>query len=115
MSTTSTLVSSADVDGTDVYGTGGDKIGHIDHLMIDKETGKIAFAVMHFGGFLGIGEETHPVPWGKLTYDTGKHGFVTDISAEQLQGAPLDRDNWYHDRTWEQNIYDHYAVPYYWI
>lgn len=59
------LVSSDDVDGTDVYGNDGAHIGTIDHLMIDKQSGRVAYAVMGFGGFLGLGEDHHPVPWGK--------------------------------------------------
>lgn len=113
--TPATLVSSNDVNGTAVYGTGGDKVGEIDHLMIDKQTGKVSYAVMGFGGFLGLGEEHYPVPWQKLTYDTSKGGFVTDISKEQLEGAPERRSDWHRDRDWEQRTHDHYMVPYYWM
>ncbi len=109
------LVSSSDVDGTDVYGTGGDKVGHIDHLMIDKQSGKVAYAVMQFGGFMGMGGDNHPVPWGKLTYDTSKDGFVTDITKEQLEGAPSRNDDWDRDRAWEEKAHTYYGTPGYWI
>jgi len=113
-STTGSLISSSDVNGTDVYGRTGDKVGQIDHLMIDKQSGKVAYAVMHFGGFLGIGEDEHPVPWQKLDYDTSKDGFVTDITEEQLKGAPERGTNWRTDRDWEKRTHDYYAVTPYW-
>lgn len=110
-----TLVSSADVNGTGVYNPAGDHVGDIDHLMIDKESGRVAYAVMGFGGFLGLGEEYYPVPWDALSYSTAQGGFVTDITKEQLQGAPQRTDTWYKDREWEKSTFDHFGVPYYWI
>lgn len=117
MTTESTghLVSSSDVTGTEVYGIDGTKIGAIDHLMIDKQSGKVAYAVMGFGGFLGMGEEHYPVPWRKLRYDTGVGGFVTDITEEAVKGAPVTTDNWYADRDWEQRTHEHYRAENYWL
>ncbi|MGJ8546466.1 MAG: PRC-barrel domain-containing protein [Sulfitobacter sp.] len=115
MSQASPMVSSHDVNGTNVHAPDGAKIGHIDHLMIDKESGNIAYAVMAFGGFLGMGEEHHPVPWKSLRYDTAHEGFVTDITEEQLKGAPERQDRWTNDRDWEKRTFDHYGVPYYWF
>ncbi len=109
------LVSSSDVNGTEVYGPGGSHIGSIDHLMIDKQSGNVAYAVMGFGGFLGMGEEHQPVPWSKLQFDTGKNGFVTDITEEQVKGAPERRDDWYADRDWEQRTHEHYRAQNYWL
>ena len=109
------LVSSSDVNGTVVYGSDGSNIGTIDHLMIDKQSGKVAYAVMGFGGFLGLGEDHHPIPWGKLRYDTTRNGFVTDITEQELSGAPARSDNWYADRDWEQRAHAYYGVPQYWI
>jgi sporulation protein YlmC with PRC-barrel domain len=114
-STRGNLVSSSDVNGTEVYGRDGAHIGSIDHLMIDKQSGKVAYAVMGFGGFLGMGEDHHPIPWGKLSYDTSKGGFVTDITEREVSGAPQRSDNWYGDRDWEQRTHDYYRMPYYWI
>ena len=111
----STMVSSSDVNGTEVYSPTGDHLGHIDHLMIDKLSGQIAYAVMGFGGFLGMGEAHHPVPWKKLSYDTSLGGFVTDITQEQLTGAPTWGDNWYDDRDYQRRNYDYYGVAPYWI
>jgi sporulation protein YlmC with PRC-barrel domain len=111
----STMVSSREVNGTEVYSPTGDHLGQIDHLMIDKQSGQIAYAVMSFGGFLGIGEGEHPVPWKKLTYDTDLGGFVTDITQEQLTGAPAWGDNWYDDRDYQRRNYDYYGVAPYWV
>ncbi|UOA29353.1 PRC-barrel domain-containing protein [Pseudosulfitobacter sp. DSM 107133] len=114
-STQRNLVSSSDVNGTTVYGSDGANIGTIDHLMIDKVSGKVAYAVMGFGGFLGLGEDHFPVPWGKLRYDTEKGGFVTDITESQVTGAPDRRDDWYADPDWERRTHEHYGVPFYWM
>ena len=111
----SSLVSSSDVNGTTVYSRDGTHIGSIDHLMIDKQSGKVAYAVMGFGGFLGLGEDHHPVPWGKLEYDTTKERLVTDITEEQVKGAPTRSDGWVTDREWERRTHEHYMVPNYWI
>ena len=110
-----TLVSSADVMGTAVYDQQGAHLGSIDHVMIDKLSGKIAYAVMGFGGVLGIGEEHYPVPWGALRYDVGRGGYVTDITQEQLSGAPPRRGDWQGDRDWETRTHHHYGIPFYWI
>ncbi|MCW5771160.1 MAG: PRC-barrel domain-containing protein, partial [Rhodospirillaceae bacterium] len=73
------LISSSRVEGTDVYNTEGQHIGTIEHIMLDKVTGQTAYAVMSFGGFLGIGEKYHPLPWQALHYDTEKGGYVVAI------------------------------------
>lgn len=109
------LVSSSDVNGTEVYSRNGDHIGTIDHLMIDKQSGRVGYAVMTFGGFLGLGEDAYHVPWSALSYDTGLNGFVTDITREQVEGAPERPDDWDRDRTWEERVYSHYGFPYYWV
>jgi hypothetical protein len=109
------LVSSTDVNGTDVYSPAGDHLGHIDHLMIDKVSGNITYAVMHFGGFLGIGEEAHPIPWKKLRYDVAREGYVTDITKAQLEGAPDLPQDWRSSRDYERRSYDYYGIPPYWV
>ncbi|MEO8242923.1 MAG: PRC-barrel domain-containing protein [bacterium] len=110
-----TLVSSADVNGTDVFGRDGTNVGTIDYLMIDKTSGKVAYAMMRFGGFLGFGEDLFPIPWKSLTYDPAKSGFSTDITAEQLNGAPKRSDRWESDRAWHERTYDYWGLPYYWM
>jgi sporulation protein YlmC with PRC-barrel domain len=112
--TSSALVSSDDVNGTEVYNRKGEHVGEIDHIVIDKKSGKVAYTVMSFGGFLGIGEEHHPIPWGALSYDTSQGGFVTDIDKERLEKAPKHDDNWFADRSWEERAHRHYGVDPYW-
>lgn len=109
------LISSHDVTGTAVHSPTGDHVGDIDHLMIDKQTGKIAYAVMSFGGFLGMGEEHTPIPWGKLRYDVTLGGYVTDITKEQLEGLPRLEPQSHMDRRWEEQAHAHFGMPYYWI
>src|SRR5262249_26535307 len=82
------LIDSDKVEGTKVYRSNGDKIGQIERLMIDKISGKVAYAVMSFGGFLGLGEDYYPVPWSLLTYNRELGGYDVDISDEQLKAAP---------------------------
>jgi sporulation protein YlmC with PRC-barrel domain len=111
------LIESDRVEGTAVYDPQGNHIGSIKRLMIDKKTGKVAYTVMSFGGFLGIGEEEHTVPWNKLDYDTRLGGFRTDVTEEQLRGAPTfyrDRDFDWSDRKRERELHDYWNTPYYW-
>ena len=111
------LIESDRVEGTTVYNAHGDDLGSIKRLMIDKVSGRVAYAVMSFGGFLGIGEEEHAIPWGKLIYDTNLGGYRTDLTVDELQRSPASsRDSEYDwsDRTRERELHDHYRVPYYW-
>ena len=82
------LIESDRVEGTTVYDPQGNNIGSIKHLMIEKISGRVAYAVMSFGGFLGVGTEEHPIPWSKLTYDPNLGGYRTDVTESQLRGAP---------------------------
>ena len=82
------LIGSDKVEGTTVYGAGDEKIGSIERVMIGKRSGKVAYAVLGFGGFLGIGDDHYPVPWSQLTYDTRLGGYVVDIDKDRLSGAP---------------------------
>ena len=111
------LIESDRVEGTTVYDRQGNNVGSIKRLMIEKLSGRVAYAVMSFGSFLGIGGEEHAIPWSKLTYDTRLDGYQTDISETQLQGAPaFSRDrNWdWTDRSRERELHDYYRAPYYW-
>jgi sporulation protein YlmC with PRC-barrel domain len=82
------MISAEKVIGTTVYNASGDDLGTIHDLMLDKRGGRVAYAVMSFGGFLGIGEKYHPLPWHVLTYDEDKGGYNVDLTEEQLRGAP---------------------------
>lgn len=85
---TAALISADKVKGTEVYNEDDEKLGSIDSILIDKVTGEVAYVVMSFGGFLGIGEKYHPLPWHVLEYDTDVGGYRVDLDREMLQGAP---------------------------
>lgn len=110
---TGRLISSDKVTGTAVYNRNGDTLGSIYGLMIDKINGRVAYAVMSFGGFLGIGERYHPLPWGTLTYDTSRGGYVVDLSQDQLEGAPsyAQGDDVWSRPGYGQTVHDYYGVP----
>jgi hypothetical protein len=108
------LISSDKVTGTTVCNRNGETLGSIHGLMIDKVSGRVAYAVMSFGGFLGIGERYHPLPWGTLTYDTGRGGYVVDLSRDQLAEAPsygLEDDVWSRP-DYGRRVHDYYGLPY---
>jgi hypothetical protein len=111
------LIESDRVEGTTVYDPQGNNIGSVKRLMIEKISGRVAYAVMSFGGFLGIGSEEHAIPWSKLTYDTRLGGYRTDITENQLRSAPAfsRQQDWdWSDRNRERELHDHYRAPYYW-
>jgi hypothetical protein len=110
---TDRLISSEKVESTAVYDRRGERLGTVHHLMIDKYTGQVAYAVMSFGGFLGIGESYHPLPWKMLTYDTRLGGYVVDLDRKRLEGAPSytsrQMPDW-SDRSYTGRI-DRYWLP----
>jgi sporulation protein YlmC with PRC-barrel domain len=110
---TDRLISSEKVDGTAVYNRNGDRLGTVDHLMIDKFTGQVEYAVMSFGGFLGMGESYNPVPWRSLTYDVNLGGYVIDTDRGRLESAPRyttsDQPNW-SDRAYTERVDDYWHV-----
>lgn len=83
-----TLISAEKVRGTTVYDSSGEKIGSIDDIVLTKVSGKVAYAVMSFGGFLGIGEKYHPLPWDALHYDTYLDGYQVGMTGEGFREAP---------------------------
>jgi sporulation protein YlmC with PRC-barrel domain len=86
--TYSDVISSDKVEGTAVYNTGGDKLGSIDDLMLDKFSGQVRYAVLEFGGFLGVGTDRYPIPWKVLKYSTDKGGYVVPLDKSALDQAP---------------------------
>ena len=112
-----TAIRATKVIGTAVRNRSGENIGEIKDVVLDKVSNNIVFAVVGFGGFLGIGEKYHPVPWQTLDYDETKNAYVVDFTKEILEGAPSDslegltRDDGkaYRDRTFE-----YYKAPRYW-
>src|ERR1700758_4247852 len=91
------LIGSDKVEGTAVYGADDNKIGSIERVMIDKVSGKVSYAVLGFGGFLGIGNDHYPLPWQSLKYDTRLGGYVAGVTEKQLRGAP----KYYDSRDWD--------------
>ena len=108
------LISSTDVEGTSVYDTGRNNIGTIDHLMIDKVSGTVRYGVISFGGFLGMGQSHHPLPWSALRYDTSLGGYVTSVTEQQLKDSPQFSDDSWSDRSWETRMHQHYGARPYW-
>jgi hypothetical protein len=112
---TDRLISSDKVEGTNVYSARGERLGTIESFMVDKFSGKVAYAVMSFGGFLGIGENYHALPWAKLTYDTRLGGYIVDIDKDTLEGAPIYEPGHdpFVDPMYGRRLYDYYNVPFY--
>jgi len=111
------LVAGSKVSGTSVYNPSGQSIGSIWDIMIDKRSGKVAYAIMSFGGFMGIGEDYHPLPWSTLKYNTTLGGYVVDVSIEQLKNGPSyarDMDPGWGDPAYETKLHDFYGVGPYW-
>lgn len=102
------------IKGTPVHNSFGDKIGHIEDLSIARESGKIRYALMSFGGFLGIGEKFHPLPWNVLSFDTERQGYTLPLTKEELTDAPsytADELAAYggQDVAYSENVYKYYA------
>jgi hypothetical protein len=111
---TTSLIGSDKVEGTAVYGGDNRKIGTLQRVIIDKVSGKVAYAVVSFGGFLGMGEDYYPLPWTNLKYDTSLGGYRVGITEDQLKGAPKFNRNteWdWSDRSRDKAVYDHYDTP----
>lgn len=108
------LIGSDKVEGTAVFGADDNKIGSIERVMIDKISGRVSYAVLGFGGFLGLGNDHYPLPWQSLKYDTALGGYRTGVTETQLRGAPKyqgDTDwNW-GDPSRNRELNDYYGVP----
>lgn len=83
-----TLITASRVNGTPVFNRQGERIGKIADLSIDKHSGQVCYALLDFGGFLGVGDHLHPLPWSQLQYDADKQGFIVALDKAELQQAP---------------------------
>ena len=114
--TSGNLIAAEKVNGTNVYNPAGDTLGSIDDIMIDKVSGRAIYAVMAFGGFLGMGEKFHPLPWETLKYDQTMGGYVVNLDKNMLEGAPnYDRDSeflWTPD--YGRKVDSYYNTPSHW-
>jgi sporulation protein YlmC with PRC-barrel domain len=115
--TSGRLIAADKVEGTYIYNPAGESLGSVEDVMIDKVSGKIAYAVVGFGGFLGIGDRHYPLPWEKLKYDTNMGGYVVDLDKRTLEGAPsyaTDEQAAWEDPAWGRRVYDYYGAHPYW-
>ena len=111
---TVSLIGSDKVEGTAVYGADDRKIGSVQRVMIDKVSGKVAYAVVSFGGFLGMGEDYYPMPWQSLKYDTRVDGYRAAVTEDRLKGAPKfsQSQSWdWSNRENDRRVYDYYKTP----
>jgi hypothetical protein len=112
------LIASDKVEGTPVFQPDGWRIGQIERLMLDKVSGTVAYAVMSFGGFVGIGHHHYPVPWPMLDYNTEYKGYTVNLTREQIEEAPKLHPE-HEDHVWSSeyghDVYGFYGVPPYWM
>ena len=111
------VLSASTICGDAVVNSSGEKLGKIEELMIDLENGRVAYAVLSFGGFLGIGDKLFAIPFEALELDPENHRFVLDVSREKLEQAPgFDKNDWpdFADPRFGQEVYGYYDITTYW-
>lgn len=111
------LISSRRVEGTNVYDAGEHKLGNIHSVMIDKRSGQAAYALLSFGGVLGVGSHVHPIPWQALTYDVDLDGYRIEMTRDQLRNAPrlsLDDTDRPIDREHAEEVRSYYGTMPWW-
>ena len=111
------LMLASTLEGNSVINREGEKLGSIDEIMLDVPMGRIAYAVLSSGGFLGVGDKLFAIPWGALTLDTDNKCFILDVSKERLEKAPgFDKDHWpsLADQSWASNVHRYYVTQPYW-
>lgn len=110
-------LSSSSISGTTVVNKAGEELGKIKDLMINLKDGRIAYAVLSFGGFLGIGDKLFAMPWEAFNVDSKDEKFILNVSKEKLENAPgFDKDNWptHANDDYLTRVYDHYGYRPYW-
>ncbi|MBB5419609.1 sporulation protein YlmC with PRC-barrel domain [Paraburkholderia atlantica] len=111
------VMAAATLDGNKVISSDGEHIGKIKDIMLDVRSGRIAYAVLSSGGFLGIGDKLLAIPWSALTLDTQEKCFVLNMVAERVKNAPgFDKDHWpsMADQTWATTVHQYYGSEPYW-
>ena len=108
---TSQLIASDKVEGTAVYNRSSERLGSVYNFMVNKRSGQVAYAVLSFGGFLGMGSSYHPLPWKELTYDRSLGGYVVNRTKEQLEEAPSYSASELH--SWDDAVYSGRIDDYY--
>jgi sporulation protein YlmC with PRC-barrel domain len=105
------------LEGNDVKNTAGEHLGAINHIMLDVPTGRVAYAVLSFGGFLGMGDKLFAIPWRALNLDTENKCFILDVSKDELKQVPgFDKDRWpsMADEQWARELHRFYRTTPYW-
>lgn len=111
------VLSASSMIGNKVCNVHGEDLGKVDEIMLDTEHNRIAYAVVSFGTFLGLGGKLFAVPWEALAIDCEDKCFILDVTKERLENAPgFDKDNWpvFADRTWGHEVYSYYTLEPYW-
>lgn len=107
------LIPADRVSGADVYSKAGDKLGKIEDVAIEKVSGEVAYAILSFGGLLGLGSKYHPVPWKLLKYDEDKRAYVIPLTKSDLETAPMidetELSGW-NDELSREAIYGYYST-----
>ncbi len=109
------LLSTGSLNGTKIVNLDGEDLGKLEEIMLHVDSGEVAYAVVSFGGFLGMGEKFFAVPWEALTVDTVEHRIVLDVDRERLEDAPgFDKDAWptTAEPGWMSDVYRHYGATY---
>ncbi len=114
------VLSATSIIGNKVMNASGEQLGNIKELMIDLDDGQIAYAVLSFGGFLGLGDKLFAIPWEALTINSEDHTITLDVDKEVLKDAPgFDKDHWpdnaQYEAGWLLDIYEYYGYSPYWI
>ncbi|ODP38269.1 PRC-barrel domain-containing protein [Sphingomonas turrisvirgatae] len=109
------MIASDRVEGTAVYSRMGERLGTVERFMVDKVSGQVEYAVLAFGGVLGIGHRHYPLPWRALTYEPEQGGYVVDITREQIDSAPgydaEGDDEPSYDRAYREQLAAYYTIP----
>ena len=111
------VLSASTLIGDKVRNPQGEDLGKIEEFMFDLDSGCIAYAVLSFGGFLGVGDKLFAIPWRALSLSTEEHAFILDVPKDKLKNAPgFDKSNWpdMADETWGSGIFDYYGYEPYW-
>ena len=114
------VLSATTMIGDKVTSTEGEELGELKELMIDLDNGRVSYAVLSFGGFLGLGDKLFAIPWDALTIDTEKHAFILAVDKEVLKNAPgFDKDHWpenaQYEAGWLLDVYEYYGYSPYWM
>ena len=111
------VMAASTLDSDKILSTDGEEVGKVKEIMLDVQTGRIAYVVMSSGGFLGIGDKLMAIPWSALTLDTTRKCFLLSLSSERVKNAPgFDKDHWptMADRTWATSVHQYYGREPYW-